>query len=193
MKIMIVLDKLVGGGAERVAIIWANTFVQFDHEVIFLSNKNSLDKNICYEFNPKVKLEKYSEVGFDCTKNLINQYFPILFKIIVFFLRVKRLRCIIRANTPDVILGVMNYPSLLSFVASIGLGLNVIATEHSAFERPTYAQLNFIARFFKFYLNKLYPMVSILTEADKTVVLNFIFVPLNTIKKLRGIRENSFG
>lgn len=27
--------------------------------------------------------------------------------------------------------------------------------------------------------------------AEKTVVLNFIFVPLNTIKKLRGIRENS--
>ena len=38
MKIMIVCSRLCFGGAERVAVLWANGFVARGYDVVFISN-----------------------------------------------------------------------------------------------------------------------------------------------------------
>lgn len=172
MKIMIVIDKLVGGGAERVATVWANTFVKFNHEVTFLSNKNNSDKNICYYIDRKVKLEKYSEENNYFSSKKIRSYLNLIPKIYFFISKIIKLRQVIKKNNPDVILGVMSYPSLICFIASIGLKTKVISTDHSSFDRPEEVKLKFKDYFFKFYINKIYTVVTVLTEADKIFIGN---------------------
>lgn len=189
---MIVIDKLVGGGAERVATVWANTFVKFNHEVTFLSNKNNSDKNICYYIDRKVKLEKYSEENNYFSSKKIRSYLNLIPKIYFFISKIIKLRQVIKKNNPDVILGVMSYPSLICFIASIGLKTKVISTDHSSFDRPEEVKLKFKDYFFKFYINKIYTVVTVLTEADKIFIgnklKNVVVMPnplaLNPIKEI---------
>lgn len=71
---------------------------------------------------------------------------------------------------PDVIIGIMETCSLVSKLATIGLGIPIIMTEHNAFERPKNTPLTKWQIITKFYINKLYCCVTILTEADKEFI-----------------------
>ena len=71
---------------------------------------------------------------------------------------------------PDVIIGIMETCSLVAKLATIGLNIPVIMTEHNAFERPKNTPLTKWQIITKFYINKLYCCVTILTEADKEFI-----------------------
>ena len=64
----------------------------------------------------------------------------------------------------------MDTCSLVSKLATIGMDIPVFMTEHYAFERPQ--GLSKFERFSRYYLNRLYQGITVLTQADLTVIGN---------------------
>lgn len=87
---------------------------------------------------------------------------------------VRLIRSYCRRWRPDVVIGVMNVASMMGWMATRGLHIPVIATEHNAFEKPEYAHTGWFDRFTKFQFNRLYPLVTVLTDADRRFVGNWL-------------------
>lgn len=155
MKIFIVCNKLGGGGAERVASLLATGFSEKGHQVYLITN---LLEKVDYTVNNKV---------------FLLQLFPkASSKIKKWISAVISLREYIRAYSPDVIIGIMGACALVGKLSALGKNVPIIMTEHYAFERPEYAPFTFIQKIFKFYINRLYDCVTVLTEADKMAIGN---------------------
>ena len=168
MRIAIVVHQLAGGGAEHVAALWTRGFVERGNEVfILLFNKN---KPIIYDVDVPIRY-------FDSSDS--NR-----------FLRlrdiVRKLRTHFKEIRPDVIITILHPIGLWSYVASIGLGIPVVHTEHDSFERPQKgpSKLSFKAKLYKFFVNKLFSAVTVLTESDKRYIgkrLKKVFVMPNPL------------
>lgn len=152
MKILIVCPRLCHGGAERVGVVLANSFSK-KNEVFVASD---LTEEITYNLASKVKL--FNIIAFKGNK------------IIKWICAIYLLRKLIVKFHPDAIVGIMELCSFVSKVASLGLSIPIIATEHNSFERPKSAPMSKINYFAKFYLNKVYDVVTLLTAADKKVI-----------------------
>ena len=85
---------------------------------------------------------------------------------------IRNLRTLFKKVNPDVAIGILSTCSFICKVAGWGLGIPVIATEHDAFERPECAPMSKGNTFSKFWLNKLFDVVTVLTEADRKVIGN---------------------
>lgn len=153
MKIFIVCNKLGGGGAERVAALLATGFSQKGHEIYMITN---LFEKRDYSVANQVTLLQL----FPKTSNRYRKW----------SCAVPLLRKYIQTYSPDVIIGIMGACALVGRLAAIGKKIPVIMTEHNAFERPEYVPFSFTQKIFKFYLNRLYDCVTVLTEADKKVI-----------------------
>lgn len=172
MKILIISPSLNHGGAERVAALWATGFAKQGDEVWLATNQN--DK-VVYEPDPRVEILKLYPDGWG--------------KYAKYFGAVGILRGYLKKLRPDVIIGIQNMDSLLGWLASRGLHIPVIKTEHNAFDWPENVadlsprQLR-EKRFVKFHMNKLYSAVTLLTEADRRVIgkrLKRVFVLPNPL------------
>ena len=101
MNITILVSKLTGGGAERVASLWATGFVQRGHNVSIIVDAKS-NRDITY-FMPDV-VDVYS---------LGSDIYPYVFRKILnkirYYIRPKKLRMrdILLKLKPDVIIGVL--------------------------------------------------------------------------------------
>lgn len=155
MKIAIICSRLGYGGAEHVAVTWANGFVNRGHEVILISN---LFEEQTYFVDKQIRL--YNLVS-TCKNKIVKWGSAIL-----------NVGSVVKRERPDVIIGVMGTCSLLSKIGTIGLKVPVIATEHNSFERPNSAPFGFWIWLSKFCFNKLYKHVTILTHADRDVIGN---------------------
>lgn len=155
MKICIVCARLSYGGAERVAVSWANGFYQAGHEVMVISN---LYDPITYQLDEGILV-----------RNLVSNNQNKLKKWCSSFLNARRS---LKKFQPDVVIGVMATCSFVSKVASFGLGIPVIATEHYSFDMEPFKKMSAIEYFCKFYLNRIYEHVTVLTEEDKRVIGN---------------------
>ena len=153
MKIFIVCPRLCHGGAERVAVSLANGFAGRKHEVFFFTD---LFEEQTYQLEEAVHLV-----------NMIAVPHP---KWRKWYSAVKNLRKYIRRERPDVIIGIMSLCSLVARIATIGTSIPVIATEHDSYERPSSAPMPFLIHFYKFYLSKIFDIVTVLTEADKKLL-----------------------
>jgi glycosyltransferase involved in cell wall biosynthesis len=153
MKIFVVCSRLGYGGAEHVAVMWANGFVERGHDVTLISN---LYEEITFKIDERVRV-----------RNLISSVDS---KTKKWGGAVKNLRKLAKETQPDVIISVMRVCSVIAKLAVIGLNIPVIATEHNAYEWPECHPMPFQARFFKFRLSKFYKAVTVLTEADKLVI-----------------------
>jgi glycosyltransferase involved in cell wall biosynthesis len=151
MNIMIVSPTLNHGGAERVATLWAEGFKRQGHNVFFVAN---IEDEAAYSISADIlpltpargsKLTRYIKSVF-----LLRSYF--------------------KKYHPDVIIGVMYACSLLAKLAEIGIGIPIINTEHSSFERPKDAPFSRIDWFAKFYFNYLYDGTTVLTEVDYQLI-----------------------
>lgn len=154
MKIFIICSYLGYGGAEHVAVMLANGLCN-KHQVFLIAN---LNREVTYQINPKVTLLNWSGDNTNKTKRLIYE--------------IKNLRGYVKEFKPDVILGIMYKCSLYGKLASIGTGIPVIQTEHNSFERPSSAPMSSKDKFLKFYVNKIFDAVTVLTEADKKAIDN---------------------
>lgn len=153
MKIAIVCSRLGFGGAERVAVLWANGFVNKGYEVILISN---LFEDITYHVDDRVKLE-----------NLVSNNNN---KFIKWFSAIYNARRIFNKERPDIAIGIMSTCSIISWIAVLGIRIPVIASEHNAFERPSYASLSLKDKIIKFFIYRFFRCVTVLTEADRCFV-----------------------
>lgn len=153
MKIAVVCSRLGYGGAERVAVMWANGFVRRGHETILISN---LFEEQTYYVDERIS--KHSLVS--STKN----------KIVKWGSSILNVRRVVKDEKPDVIIGVMETCSWVSKIGTIGTHIPVIMTEHYAFDRSPYGSLSKMEKLSKFTLNKFYNIVTVLTEEDRRVI-----------------------
>lgn len=140
------------GGAERVGVMLANG-LSVSHSVYLISN--TLEEPT-YEVESSVQL--------------LPLFSSISSKIEKWASTLPNIRKYAKTYRPDIIIGVMETCSLVSKLATIGLGIPIIMTEHNAFERPKNTPLTKWQIITKFYINKLYCCVTILTEADKEFI-----------------------
>lgn len=155
MKIMIIAGNMEHGGAARVAAMVANGLASKGHNVMVLANTN---KPVIYPLIDSVKLYNFVPQKRVKFIRILNEIYII--------------RNLMKENKPDVVLGIMWVLSFLGWLASIGLKIPMIATEHNAFERPSYVKMSIYDRIAKFHLNKLYAAVTVLTNADKRIIGN---------------------
>ena len=153
MKICIVCPRLCHGGAERVAVSLANGFVAWGHEVFFFAD---LFEEQTFVLHNAVKV-----------RNLVPQTNN---KLLKWGGAIRLLRKELKKDKPDVIVGIMSLCSIVAQLASMGLRIPVIATEHNSYERPKTAHMPSFIKLYKFFLCKFFSCVTVLTEADKKVI-----------------------
>lgn len=154
MRIIIYVHKLYGGGAEHVAAMWANGFFNRGHNVkIIVNERNKND----FFVDDDIEICTIKHSGHIKFFRQINQIYNIRREVKIF--------------NPDVIITLLYPCGLYTYLATLGLNIPIINTEHNSFERPASAwvQHNKIK---KIYLNKLYNHVTVLTQADKEVIGN---------------------
>jgi GalNAc-alpha-(1->4)-GalNAc-alpha-(1->3)-diNAcBac-PP-undecaprenol alpha-1,4-N-acetyl-D-galactosaminyltransferase len=169
MKIFIITPCLNHGGAERVSVMLANGFSNLGNDVSVVTD---LYVDVAFELDKKVR-----------KLNLVNEVNP-YGKIIKWLNSIYLLRKYLNKYKPDVIIGFMNVCSLVGKLASLGLNIPVVMTEHNSFERPMTAPFSIADRISKFWINKIYNCMTVLTEADEKVVskkLNNVYVMPNPL------------
>lgn len=151
MKIAILVHNLTGGGAERVAAMWATGLNSRGHVVrVFISDRNS---PITYKLPEGIGLT-------NTDYQHRNKFVRYVKKILLLHNSLKEFR-------PDVTIEVS--PRWKRRIAMIGVGGKKISTEHWSFERPKNAPVK-PKKINKIYLNRLYDYVTVLTQADKDVI-----------------------
>lgn len=153
MKICIVCPRLCHGGAERVAVSLANGFVARGHEVVFFAD---LYEEQTFALDESIQL-----------LNLVPQSNDKLKK---WGGAIRILRTQLKKDKPDVIIGIMSLCSIVAKLASIGMGIPVVATEHDSYERPGSAPMPFFIKCYKFWICRMYSCVTVLTGADKKII-----------------------
>lgn len=149
--VAIVIGQLCSGGAERVAVLWAKGFVAGGNRVTIISDTA---KSIDYEIPSGVELchFDFSEIK----KNFLRTAF--------------NFRREIKSLSPDMLITVLYPINILALFATCNLNIPIVNTEHNSFERPNSSRLSFFSKFSKFFFNKFFSRVTILTEADKRVI-----------------------
>ena len=127
MKIIILTNKLTEGGAERVASMWINGFVQKGHDVHVIMKTNHPNP-ITYPIPKEVKIH-----------NIAIKKLPLLLKkglekSVPY--QPYRIRKIIKQIKPDLIIGLLHPYATWARIASKGMNIPIINTEHNSFERP---------------------------------------------------------
>lgn len=151
MKIVIIVQHLTNGGAERVAALWANGFVQKGHWVTVVISHDQMP--VTYPLPAYVKLQSVDPHK----KN----------RVLRVLVRMWKFRKLLQKEKPQVVIDVM--PSFDRIIARLGLGCCNISTEHNSFERPENAKVK-VRKLKKIWLNRLYDHVTVLTQADLDVI-----------------------
>jgi glycosyltransferase involved in cell wall biosynthesis len=119
LRVLLFIHSLHGGGAERVAADLSAHWAQMGREVMVVTQA-SADGDV-YVLHPNVRREVLHTAGEGGGLRGIWSNVQ----------RVRALRRVIKAFRPDIVLGMMTTASVLSVLASSGLGCRVIATEHT--------------------------------------------------------------
>lgn len=155
MKILLLVNKLTDGGAERVASLWAKGFYEVGYDVSIL---------VLYPYLP-VTYHVPSSV-----KIIPMSYEESRFRYLRYFQKIKLMRNIIREENPDVIISITALLSRSAYLSSIGLKVPIIHTAHNAFERPDGVKMSLGTKLEKFFYNRFYDKVTVLNEADRRVI-----------------------
>ena len=155
MKIGFVQVALSHGGAEMVGVMLANGLRRHGHDSFILTD---LNEPVVYRVNNDVPIYDFAGKK---AKSLIK-----------WIKAIKNIRHTIKQEKPDVIIGIMGLCTLITYLACLGLRIPIVMTEHNAFERPASAPFPLSVKLFKFWINKLYKHITVLTEADKKVIGN---------------------
>lgn len=150
---MILQARLCYGGAERVGVALANGFAKRGNSVTMVAN---LFEPQTYQLDENIVLKNLVATNKNKFKKWLSSFIFV--------------RKYIKEIRPDVIIGIMGTTTLVGRISSLGLGIPVIMTEHWAFEMPPKHPFSVKEYFFKFYANKIYRSVTVLTEADKKVI-----------------------
>ena len=159
MKIVICIHSLGNGGAERVSALWAEGFLRKGSEVHLVTTMR--DENIEY-VKPENNYVLPKEVEIHDLSAPGNALLRYIRKIV-------NLRRLLRCVHPDVAIAVLMPWDFWLLIASFGLKIPVVNTEHDSFERPKSAPMSKRQWFHKFVLNHFFRGVTVLNEADRKV------------------------
>lgn len=150
LTILICVRCLSEGGAERVASLWANGFAERGYKVVLVTFRNN---QIKYDINPQI-----NHINIDSSKRHLLGQIDVT----------KKLRGVIKAIKPDIIIPVMHPIGLWVKISARGMGIPVVFTDHNAYEWPKEAQkrLPTFHRFHKLYTNRIFDKVTVLSSAD---------------------------
>lgn len=154
MKLFLIIPSLGTGGAERVGVLLANGFCQRGHEVAVFANLQMRQ-----DYKLEEGIERY-DIGKG--RNKIHKWLN----------TIMTLRHFSKKGKPDVVIGIMSLCSLMGYIATMGTNIPVVETIHSSLEKPSYAPMSLWEKFYKFYLSRIYKIVTVLTEADRQVISN---------------------
>ena len=156
MKIILSVNCLSKGGAERVASLWANGFAKFHHDVYVALFDNQ--RPISYSISLNVKINYIVPTR----SNKIARYIS----------RLLMYRQYIKKVNPDVILAVQEPYGWWSKLAVFGLGKKIIYTDHNAYEWPKgNSEVNRFRHFEKYHLNRIFDAITVLTDVDRKLLL----------------------
>lgn len=158
------VHNLTGGGAERVAALWATGFVERGYEVGMVLN---CKKNTPRTYHIPDVVRMYNLCGNEKVSWVANKLYR---RLHMDYYYVHRLKAVLKDFQPDVAIGVLHPWAEWARKASAGIGLKIISTEHNSFERPESAPMTANVRKQKFEWNKRYTHVTVLTQADKKVI-----------------------
>lgn len=155
MKALLLTHTLNTGGAERVGANIANGLDKLGWDVIVLANNKG---EITYPLNQSVKLKWFDTNSGNRLANGLRVF--------------KQLRSIINEEKPDVIVEILHvFPHELLLARRFSKWkCPIIITEHDSFERPASSPMSKYLYYKKWYLDKRFDYVTVLTEADKKYI-----------------------
>ncbi len=116
MKILLFVDKLYGGGAERVASILLNHLCEKHNVTAVIFD----DKLPTYPINPLIKIQKITVNG------KIGVLHPIE--------RIAKIRKAIKGNSPDLVISFLVEINRYSIIANLHTGYKIILSEHTSIQ-----------------------------------------------------------
>lgn len=158
MKIAICVHNLTGGGAERVAALWATGFYNEGYEVSMILTDRYAPRT--YPVPAGVTIHP---IDAPCNNRCVRWAWR---KV----LQVWCLRRLFRKIQPNVVIGVMLDIMPLIDKARKGMSMKVIATDHYSYERPIPIKKEHI--YLRYHFNKRFDAVTVLTQADKNYIGN---------------------
>lgn len=162
MKILIMVHSLTGGGAERVAALWATGFVERGYEVGMVLNCSE-NTPITYKVPDTIKIYRlHSWLANKLHRKLGFDYYYVW-----------HLRRFVKDFQPDVIIGVLQPWAEWARKAVRGMDIPIVNTEHNSFERPESAPMSKEVSKKKFGWNKNYSHITVLTQADKECIFEY--------------------
>ena len=165
MRILIFVTRLTGGGAERVATLWANGFVNRGHEVGLVVKCRDISHT--YPLSDQIKVFNiWHYSGYLLQKYFRYKQAPI-----------KSIRRVIHQFQPDVAICVLQPWGEWVLKASKDMHLPVVNTEHSTWEKPdnaVYGRITKKRHYWRYVLNQQFNCVTVLTEADKICAKDYL-------------------
>lgn len=154
MNILICARCLTDGGAERVASLWAKGFCQRGHRVSMVLLEGAMP--ITYQVPDEVAIHKlYLSNGKHFNSIRI----------------IKSIRSIVKREKADLVITVLHPSGMLTRLATIGMKVPVVFTDHNTYEWEAEADRNTRQeRFYKFHFNKLFSCVTVLTDVDRSIL-----------------------
>lgn len=140
MKILFYIHHLGNGGAERVTAVIANELNRIGNQVSICMHHNSANS---YTIDSGIDLKYLPEV---CRAK-----------------RYLTIRRFIKVLKPDVIIAVMPYNFVTMLIATLGLKIPLIASDHTNFQWNAVWKLKFI----RYYLYRFADVVTILSHNDQ--------------------------
>lgn len=160
MNILIICRCLSIGGAERVAVSWANGLSELGHKVHIMAD---LSIPQTYTTNKDVSIIPLNPDLFKDAGMMCNVKTRIGF--------VKQVINVIDRHSIDIVIKVL-YVNAIELLIARFLSKRkppIVMTDHNAFERPDYAPMSRKLIFDKFWLNRCFDKVTVLTKRDKEI------------------------
>lgn len=133
MKLTLVISSLERGGAERIISGLANAWAERGRQVTLITFDDR--ETPAYALHPGVGLRSLRVPNEFASNRLHALYRNVL--------RIRRLRRLIRQSAPDVVISFLDFPNILTLLATRGLGVPVIVSERA---NPDYDDLKGIWR-----------------------------------------------
>jgi len=155
MKVLIFSGKLMGGGAERVAVNMADGLAQIGHNVVICCSSYGEQT---YMPSSLVKLEFYPP---QIRRGIIPK--------LNVFARILYMRKMIKQENPKVIIGIIGNNAWMAKLAQVlsFKRIPVIYSDHNTLQRPNNAPMSRHNKFLKFRFSKWCAAYTVLTETDR--------------------------
>lgn len=171
MKIVICVHKLTGGGAERVAALWATGFCKQGHDVSVILNDLKSPRSY---FLPNSDLVTPNSYFVPKEAKIYNIAAPYRNRFVNSIWRKTRqaivLRKLLKEIQPDVVIAVQLRWGPLIYKAKGKLDFYVIGTDHNSYEHPIIEPMSESLKWLKFEFGKNFDVVTVLTQADKDYI-----------------------